>query len=764
MEIVLRKHEDPQVTFCKISLQENTTITELKQKIEEKVRVNANRLKLYTYMCDVKVMIVEGWSCKFYGLENGSSVLLEMVHLREQLDTNHQELLVESYGRKRYSDANLIGKAIMIAKLGTPEELREIIEQYTASMNYTVPKGEITTFLNKPYKTGWRCIHHACKSGNVEIVKELLNWRVNLNRETDDGWTALQLACANGHFECAKLLASCPNIDVNQMSRDKGSALHLACQSGDTAIVILLLEHGASMTLEDPVGKIPLEYANKPAILEEIPKYMGEQMLKRYTIKKVRDPDMPPNFSGVINWSKPVFGTDKLVYLVLDVEEGFLYHYKSRESFLDNQEPKYSIIFDEVRDLKNLFTKGFNRSYYYFIIETAALKFKYNSYYPEVCEQWTKRIKEACDYWQRLKTKDSSPTRNPIHFIAITRETSDINESGVPKANIEPGSPVLPDSGEPKFGISDLLSEVTPQTKQYDIVEEIGVEHLGRLFKALKIDSNKIFCMKVYNKPHLQLINGVKFAMTEYRILKKTKHPFILSLHQSFQSQNHLYLVMEYCPNGTLRNHLDLRRHFDEESAKIYLAEAVLALDYLHKLDVVYRNLKPETIYLDALGHIRLTNFQLAKEDVSQANPAKSFCGAPAYMAPEILQKQSSNQALDMYSLGSLLYEMLTGMPPYYNEDTQVLFKNIKSAKLTFPSYISDGAKDLISQLMNRNPGKRPLTSQMKKMKFFEGVNWKALYSRKTRPPRLGPEWNQVDTIDESSGAKPPSRSSSGPI
>lgn len=404
----------------------------------------------------------------------------------------------------------------------------------------------------------------------------------------------------------------------------------------------------------------------------------------------------------------------------MEVAEGFLYHYKSREEYFDNKEPKYSISFEDVTNLKNIYSKGFNRSYYFFIIETGSIKFKYNSCYPEVCEQWTKRIKEAVDYFQM---KDISPTRNPKHFLCVTSESNELSESDIPKTTIDPMSPVFFDVGDPCIALNDILNDEHPQAKQYEIVEEIGVEHLGRLFKVVKIEKNRLYAMKVYSKVYLQQISGVKFAVTEYRILKKAKHPFILSFHQSFQSQNHLYLVVEYCPNGTLRNHLDLRKRFDEDEARIYLAEAVLALDYLHKTDIVYRNLKPETIYLDKLGHIRLTNFHLSKENVSDSNPVKSFCGSPAYMAPEILHKQATNQALDMYSLGSLLYEMLTGMPPYYNEDTQILYKNIKSAKLTFPSFISENARDLISQLMNRNPAKRPMTSQMKKMKFFENIN-----------------------------------------
>lgn len=541
-----------------------------------------------------------------------------------------------------------------------------------------------------------------------------------MNRETEDDWTPLQLSSLHGHFECVKVLLAYPSVDIDKMTKTRGSALHLACAAGETAIVVLLIESGALMTIEDPNGKIPLELALKPAILEEIPKYMGEQMLKKYMTAKLKDPDMPPSFTGIINFNTPMFLTDKLVFLVLDVEEAFLYHYKTRESFLDNDEPKFSILLDEVVAVKNSFTKGFNRSYYYVIIVTSSIKLKYNSSYPEVSEQWTNRIKAGVNYWQKRNFKGSPTTKNPVHFETITQEP-ELFDLDSPKTN--PNSPVKVEEDEPLAALTKMMEEDGSQDKNYEIIEEIGVEQLGKLYKIAKISDGMVYALKMFSKVYLQNMNSMKFALSEYGVLKKIKHPFIISMHKSYQSSSHLYLILEFCPNGTIRNHLDLRKRFDEETAKFYTAEIVLALSFLHKHDIVYRGLKPESIYIDAPGHIRLANFYLAKENVNDKNPTMTFCGAPAYMAPETLHKQGIHQALDIYSLGSLLYEMLTGIPPFYNEDTQTLYKNIKTAKLTFPSYVGEQAKDIIKVLMNRNPDKRPTVSELKQHAFFDGIN-----------------------------------------
>lgn len=137
-------------------------------------------------------------------------------------------------------------------------------------------------------------------------------------------------------------------------------------------------------------------------------------------------------------------------------------------------------------------------------------------------------------------------------------------------------------------------------------------------------------------------------------------------------------MVLEYCPNGDLMDHLSERTRFAESVATFYIAETILALEYLHSLDIVYRDLKPENILVDRTGHIKLADFGLAKENVNPLNPAMSFCGSPAYLAPELLTKSGSEKSADVYGLGAILYEFLTGLPPFYSDNLNELFRKIK--------------------------------------------------------------------------------------
>lgn len=138
--------------------------------------------------------------------------------------------------------------------------------------------------------------------------------------------------------------------------------------------------------------------------------------------------------------------------------------------------------------------------------------------------------------------------------------------------------------------------------------------------------------------------------------------------------------------------------------SKFYIAEIVCALEYLHQNNIVYRDLKPENILLDAYGHVRLADFGLAKENISENNLAMSFCGSPAYLAPEMLSKRGADKSVDVYCMGALLFEMLTGAPPYYSDNLKQLFKNIRHETLKYPKFMKDSSKDLIRSLLNRNP------------------------------------------------------------
>ena len=148
--------------------------------------------------------------------------------------------------------------------------------------------------------------------------------------------------------------------------------------------------------------------------------------------------------------------------------------------------------------------------------------------------------------------------------------------------------------------------------------------------------------------------------------MKEMNHPYVLKLDYCFQTPDNLHMIMELCPNGDLSKQLDAHSYFDEPLARFITAELILAMDYVHKKNIVFRDLKPENILLDSQGHIRLADFGLAKQGDDQKQIiAQSFCGSPAYLAPEMLQKKGVTQGSDVYQIGVVLYEMLVGIPPF---------------------------------------------------------------------------------------------------
>jgi len=157
--------------------------------------------------------------------------------------------------------------------------------------------------------------------------------------------------------------------------------------------------------------------------------------------------------------------------------------------------------------------------------------------------------------------------------------------------------------------------------------------------------------------------------MTERNVLSLTRHPFIVKLNFAFQTIDRLFLILDYCPGGDLAEHLAKEQRFSEARSKLYLCELILALEDLHKRDIIFRDLKPDNVVLDPDGHAMLTDFGLSKEGVLDNKAAKSFCGSLAYLAPEMIKKSGHGKSVDWYLLGVLFYEMLVGIPPYFTNN-----------------------------------------------------------------------------------------------
>ncbi|CAD8094460.1 unnamed protein product [Paramecium primaurelia] len=197
---------------------------------------------------------------------------------------------------------------------------------------------------------------------------------------------------------------------------------------------------------------------------------------------------------------------------------------------------------------------------------------------------------------------------------------------------------------------------------------------------------------------------------------------------------------MDFCPGGDLSKLLDIKRKLPEEDAKIYVAEILLAIECLHKNNIIFRDLKPENVVLDSEGHALLTDFGLSKKGVTDEELNKSFCGSPAYLPPEILSKQGHNRMADWYGLGVMTYELLVGIPPYYANEREQLFDNIRKGPLKIPRSLSNEAKSFIVALLNRDPNKRLGSNldgeEVREHSWLSNINWKDCYDRKLKPPK----------------------------
>ncbi|KAG6886079.1 hypothetical protein C0993_004069 [Termitomyces sp. T159_Od127] len=294
--------------------------------------------------------------------------------------------------------------------------------------------------------------------------------------------------------------------------------------------------------------------------------------------------------------------------------------------------------------------------------------------------------------------------------------------------------------------------------RDFEFLKLIGRGTFGKVFQVRKRDTKRIYAMKVLSKKEIVAKKEVAHTIGERKILQRSlDSPFLVGLKFSFQTDADLYLVTDFKSGGELFWHLQRETRFSEERARFYIAELVLALEHLHRFDIVYRfvslsinsthaqsphrDLKPENILLDATGHVALCDFGLSKADLRSDELTTTFCGTTEYLAPEILLSEHGySKIVDFWSLGVLLFEMCCGWSPFYAEDTQQMYKNICFGKIRFPKgVINEDGKQFVKGLLNRNPnhrlGANRDANELKEHPFFKSIDWKALALKQVTPP-----------------------------
>ncbi|KAG0677036.1 hypothetical protein C6P40_003083 [Pichia californica] len=300
-----------------------------------------------------------------------------------------------------------------------------------------------------------------------------------------------------------------------------------------------------------------------------------------------------------------------------------------------------------------------------------------------------------------------------------------------------------------------LTKESKPLTiEDFDLLKVIGKGSFGKVMQVRKKDTGKIYALKSIRKAHIVNKMEVTHTLAEKFVLSRVNSPFIVPLKFAFQSSEKLYLVLSFINGGELFYHLQKARRFPLIRAKFYICELLSAIETLHSMNIVYRDLKPENILLDYQGHIALCDFGLCKINMKLDQKTNTFCGTPEYLAPELLLNRGYTRVVDFWTLGVLLYEMLTSLPPFYDEDVSIMYKKILEDPLIFPSDMDSVTKDLITKLLNRDSAQRlgyHGVDEIKSHQFFKDIDWVKLNNKGYIPPYKPQVKNSLDISNISS-------------
>ncbi|CAL1570897.1 unnamed protein product [Knipowitschia caucasica] len=360
------------------------------------------------------------------------------------------------------------------------------------------------------------------------------------------------------------------------------------------------------------------------------------------------------------------------------------------------------------------------------------------------CLQWTSVIERT---FHVESNEEREEWMRSIQAVANSLKSQQQDEEPMV---IKYGSPSDSSGAEDmEVAVSKVRTKVT--MSDFDYLKLLGKGTFGKVILVKEKASGIYYAMKILRKDVIIAKDEVAHTVTESRVLQNTRHPFLTTLKYAFQTHDRLCFVMEYANGGELFFHLSRDRVFSEDRARFYGAEIVSALEYLHSCNVVYRDLKLENLMLDKDGHMKITDFGLCKEGITDGATMKTFCGTPEYLAPEVLEDNDYGRAVDWWGLGVVMYEMTCGRLPFYNQDHELLFELILMEEIRFPKNLGPDAKSLLAGLLRKDPKQRlgggPDDAQeVKGHVFFTSINWQDVIDRKLVPPFKPQVTSETDT------------------
>ena len=635
----------------------------------------------------------------------------------------------------------------------------------------------------------------------TETLIKLFNPPVELiNGLTNDGYTPLHLACIKGHINIVRILLFLKEIDVNIVNKNDGTALHIACKKNNMQIVSILVSFKADLNIKDSKNKLPIDLATDENIKKILKKAMiytskedesnlitGETELSMY-VDNFFTPPKPPITIGHIEKRGNILPKYTHIFIEVNPTLNCIKKYKNSSEY-----PKkhYGIIdLNLVNSCKREFPKA--KDMFYFSV-THSSKDIFRVKNEGSFNKWIKVINESiifCRYWSRIEKINKNAhdflnkQKNIIEIIEengevknyeeeqkrkneerneLVRETmlKNLNkeENTIKKVDVkEPekkdkdkitikdnnkNTNINPNTGPKKINLHiQLLDDSGKKGINLKSFEKVDLQFhylFGNVFKVKlkeKNDNNETLILKKIKKRELYRLKQIKNVENEINLIKQCDSPFILKIIHSFQDKKNIYMVEEFCPGGNLKWHINLNL-FEEDEAKFYIAELILAIEYLHKKNLCFKNLKSEKILINDKNHIQLIGYGIVKEDSKEENENNFFGINDEYISPELLSLRGKDKMSDIYGIGVVLYEMVCGTKPFYLKENINLFNNdFNKNKLMMNEYFSMELKNLLIKLLCKDPKERVQDiSEIKKHIFFKDIDWNKLGKMQIVPP-----------------------------
>ena len=635
----------------------------------------------------------------------------------------------------------------------------------------------------------------------TETLIKLFNPSVELiNGLTNDGYTPLHLACIKGHINIVRILLFLKEIDVNIVNKKDGTALHIACKKNNMQIVSILVSFKADLNIKDSKNKLPIDLTTDENIKKILKKAMiytskedesnlitGETELSMY-VDNFFTPPKPPITIGHIEKRGNILPTYSHIFIEVNPTLNCIKKYKNSSEYPKNH---YGIIdLNLVNSCKREFANA--KDMFYFSV-THSSKDIFRVKNEGSFNKWIKVINESiifCRYWSRIEKINRNAhdflnkQKNIIEIIEENGEVKNyeeeqkrkneernelVRETMLKNLNKEENTIKKVDVKEPEKKEKDKIT-IKDNNKNTNINANTGPKKInlhiqllddsgkkginlksfekvdlqfhylfGNVFKVKlkeKNDNSETLILKKIKKRELYRLKQIKNVENEINLIKQCDSPFILKIIHSFQDKKNIYMVEEFCPGGNLKWHINLNL-FEEDEAKFYIAELILAIEYLHKKNLCFKNLKSEKILINDKNHIQLIGYGIVKEDSKEENENNFFGINDEYISPELLSLRGKDKMADIYGIGVVLYEMVCGTKPFYSKENVNLFNNdFNKNKLMMNEYFSMELKNLLIKLLCKDPKERVQDiSEIKKHIFFKDIDWNKLGKMQIVPP-----------------------------